>query len=244
MLTWRLQHGRITAPWRFSQSALFKNLAKSAVTTSGTNHLYSNFQHGMLTQTARTPGLFQTFRIQHFPHSQRREFVPDDKKTDDNMTLSKLIRQYGFVAAIVYAMVSAVVFWSIYFAIRFAGVDANYMLEKLEPVRKLLGLAHHEDKDAQEAQEANSRVPAEVKAWLKRANDVVSPYIDPAVFSVTFVITKILFPLEMAMVFALTRRWALRWRAKHGHPSLNTLYSEHRHRKRKIKTTPVQHSSQ
>jgi len=155
----------------------------------------------------------------------------------ESMTLSKLIRQYGLVAAVVYALVSAIVFWSIYFGIRFAGVDANWMLERLEPVRKLLGLAHHQDKDAQEAQEAKSIIPDQVKDIIKRCNDAVSPYIDPAVFSVTFVITKILFPLELALVFAITRKWALRWRAKHGHPSLNTLYAEHRHRRRKVKVS-------
>lgn len=130
---------------------------------------------------------------------------PQSQPDKDNETPSfrSLVRRYGLIGGICYVAISAGTFWGLYFAILYFGFDANYLVSQLRPFCEKYGIPLP-DPDG----------PPALPQWL-------TDKIDPVTFGTTFVITKFLFPFEIAatvMVTPVVARWyARRIGVKGGH---------------------------
>ena len=124
--------------------------------------------------------------------------------------MGTLAARYGVIATITYLVLSQTVFWLIYFGLRFSGLDSGTIIGAMpESWTRGLGIKTGregveflpaENEDGTPLVDPSTKVPG----WL-------TEYVDPTVFGITFIVSKVLVPLKLGMVVWLTPRVARVW---------------------------------
>jgi hypothetical protein len=141
--------------------------------------------------------------IQSMTQNQRykstQKFVPEEGPSGEKVAENKmdkikaLMKDYGPIAAVIYACLSTAIVFGAYFAMKAFGVDAQLLEQKYRDARTKLGYPV--------AVKPPSDEPKQESIFVRYLG------LDPVAFGVAFVITTPLFPLELAATVYLAKKF-------------------------------------
>lgn len=136
---------------------------------------------------------------------------PPPSSQDKKATLGELAARYGLIATITYLVLSQSIFWLIYLGLRMSGLETESVLSVLPESWVGSGSGATGSGASGSSKDDSLDASGATPSPTSKLPSFMTDYIDPAAFGVTFIVSKILVPVKLAMVVWLTPRVARFW---------------------------------